>query len=63
MPRGAWHTIEGMALMMAGLALLQLEMSVMNALMDLFSGQPVPLKTSEPKPDGHIRTVVNGAQA
>ncbi len=61
--KGAWHTIEGMALMMAGLALLQLEMSVMNALMDLFSGQPVPLKTSEPKPDGHIRTVVNGAQA
>lgn len=33
--KGAWHTVEGMLLMFGGLALLQLEMVLLNAFMDL----------------------------
>ena len=61
--KGAWHTVEGMALMMAGLALLQLEMGVLNALMEIFAAPPVPAGSSEAKPESTLRSVVKGAQA
>lgn len=74
--KGAWHTVEGMGLMLAGLALLQLEMSMMNTLMDLFAEEAVAKPGENTKnvdsaktgrPDGLKselgRGIVNGAQA
>lgn len=47
--KGAWHTVEGMGLMMAGLALLQLEMTVMNLFMDAFAAAPVAAAAAKPE--------------
>lgn len=62
--KGAWHTVEGMALMVGGLALLQLEMIILNCLMDLFdSSHTLGDKTSEPVSGQNMTQVVTGAQA
>ena len=59
--KGAWHTVEGMGLMMAGLALLQLEMTVMNLFMDAFSAAP---GTAAAKPElGRGVVAAGGARA
>jgi exosortase/archaeosortase family protein len=62
--QGAWHTAEGMALMLGGLALLQLEMTVLNALSDVVSGgKPQSKSTTETTGADNRRGVVHGAQA
>lgn len=62
--KGAWHTVEGMGLMMAGLALLQLEMTVMNLFMDAFTAGPSgQSKPAEPLSDMTRTVVAGGAQA
>lgn len=61
--KGAWHTVEGMALMVAGLGLLQLEMMILNTLMDLFVLQSPSSPANPSEPPQQITSIVSGAQA
>jgi len=59
--QGAWHTVEGMVLMLGGLAILQFEMVVLNALTDVISTGGVT-KTHETESVDASRSVVQGAR-
>lgn len=64
--KGAWHTVEGMALMIAGLALLQLEMLVLNSMMDLFavnSATPQITDRDKTAAEQSFKPAVPGVQA
>ena len=60
--KGAWHTVEGMLLMFGGLALLQLEMGLLNLVSDLLApaDQQQTAGFSNDKPSAAI---VSGARA
>jgi hypothetical protein len=60
--KGAWHTVEGMLLMFGGLALLQLEMGLLNLVSDLLApaDQQQSAGFSNDKPSAAI---VSGARA
>lgn len=60
--QGAWHTAEGMVLMLGGLALLQLEMMILNAMTEVFAAGPASAKSSEPEGMETPRGVVQGAR-
>jgi exosortase len=59
--QGAWHTVEGMVLMLGGLAILQFEMVVLNALTDMISTGGAT-KSHESEAVDASRSVVQGAR-
>lgn len=58
--QGAWHTVEGMVLMLGGLAILQFEMMVLNAVTEAISSGTAP-EPHEAEPVDASRSVVQGA--
>ena len=61
--KGAWHTVEGMLLMFGGLALLQLEMVLLNAVMDLTAPATVKDKARTGFSAESQSAIVSGAGA
>ncbi len=60
--QGAWHTAEGMVLMLGGLALLQLEMMVLNAMTEVVSTGAAAAGAGEPEGRETPMGVVQGAR-
>jgi exosortase len=60
--KGAWHTVEGMILMLGGLALLQAEMMILNAMTEVFSAGSTVKKSTDSDSVDTPRGVVQGAR-